>query len=135
MYKFLVVKGCAGGFCEKLSDVFMCLAELMPAGSKTDLLLAMAGPVSNSGRDFGITELEKGRKSGTTEDNQRSEGVSQTTLQISTEAGRGAVPGTRTDSPAVHGGPHNRAGGCLKEVLTQWKAHAVAVFSLLCPAE
>lgn len=77
----------------------------MLAGSKTDLLLGMAGLISNNGRDWDNTV----RKGGEILHN-----CSQTEewgcvrnnpadTQVSTEAGRGAAPGTRTDSPAAHG--------------------------------
>lgn len=81
MCKFLVVKGCTGGFCEKLLDVSLCLTEPRPAGSKTDLLLVMTGPMSNSARASGITQLGKGGTSCTTAAREGSEGVSEATVQ------------------------------------------------------
>lgn len=75
----MVVEGCTGGFCEKLLDISPL--EPMLAGSKTDMMLGMAGLISNGGRDAGITQLGKGEKSCTTAARQRSESVSETALQ------------------------------------------------------
>ena len=36
--------------------------ELMPAGSKKELLLAKAEPISDSGSASGITDLRRGKK-------------------------------------------------------------------------
>ena len=44
--------------CQKLPP---CPIKLMPAGSKTDPLLAKAEPISNSGSASGITYLRKGK--------------------------------------------------------------------------
>ena len=46
--------------CQKLT---LCPTEPMPAGSKTDLLLAKAEPISHGGSASGITYLrKKGKK-------------------------------------------------------------------------
>ena len=45
--------------CEKLSS---CMVEPVPAGSKTDPLLANAKPVSDGGSTSVITYLRKGTK-------------------------------------------------------------------------
>jgi len=45
--------------CEKLPP---CLVEPVPAGSKTDPLLAKAKPISDGGSTSVITYLRKGRK-------------------------------------------------------------------------
>jgi len=45
--------------CEKLPP---CLIKPVPAGSKTDPLLAKAKPISDGGSASGITHLRKGRK-------------------------------------------------------------------------
>ena len=39
-----------------------CLIEPMPAGSKTDPLLAKAEPISDGGSASGITYLRRGKK-------------------------------------------------------------------------
>ena len=51
-----------GGFCEKLEKLPPCLIQPVPAGSKTDTLLAKATPTSNGGSASGIMYLRKGRK-------------------------------------------------------------------------
>jgi len=45
--------------CQKLPP---CLIKPVPAGSKTDLLLAKAKPISDSGSSSVIKYLRKGRK-------------------------------------------------------------------------
>jgi len=45
--------------CEKLS---LCLIKLVLAGSKRDLLLAKAKPISDGGSSSVITYTRKGRK-------------------------------------------------------------------------
>jgi len=45
--------------CQKLPP---CLIEPVPAGSKTDPLLAKAKPISDSGSTSGITYLRRGKK-------------------------------------------------------------------------
>jgi len=45
--------------CQKLPS---CLMEPMPAGSKTDLPLAKAKPISDSGSAAGITDLRREQK-------------------------------------------------------------------------
>jgi len=67
--KFLVVGGGAKGVtavrrCQKLSPY---LIQPVPAGSKTDLLLAKAKPISDGGSTSGITYLRRGRKKKTVE--------------------------------------------------------------------
>jgi len=42
--------------------ILLCPTEPMPAGSKTDPLLAMAKPTSNGGSASGITYLRRGKK-------------------------------------------------------------------------
>ena len=57
-------RGYRGGFCEKLLEASpMSDIEPMPAGSKTDPLLAKAKPISSSGSASGITYLRWGKKS------------------------------------------------------------------------
>ena len=46
--------------CQKLP---LCPIEPMPAGSKTDPLLAKAEPISDGGSASGITDLRWGEKS------------------------------------------------------------------------
>jgi len=43
--------------CKKLPP---CLREPVPAGSKTDLLVAKAKPISDGGSVSGITQLRRG---------------------------------------------------------------------------
>jgi len=57
--KILVTGGYRSGFCENLPPR---LIKPMPAGSKMDLLLAKANPISDSGSTSVITYLRKGRK-------------------------------------------------------------------------
>jgi len=45
--------------CEKLPP---CLMKPVPAGSKMDLLLAKAKPISDGGRASVITDLRRGKK-------------------------------------------------------------------------
>jgi len=45
--------------CKKLPP---CLIKSVPAGSKTDLLLAKAKPVNDGGSTSVITDLRRGRK-------------------------------------------------------------------------
>ena len=45
--------------CEKLPP---CLIKPVPAGSKTDLLLAKAKPISDGASTSGITYVNKGKK-------------------------------------------------------------------------
>ena len=52
-----------GGFCGKLLEASPCLIEPVPAGYKTDLLLAKTEPISDSGSASGITDLRRGKKS------------------------------------------------------------------------
>ena len=54
----------------------LCLIEPMPAGSKMDLLLAKAKPISDSGSASGITYLRRGKKTcGRTAARERSENM------------------------------------------------------------
>lgn len=53
----LVPEGCRGGFCEKLLAASLCPAELVPASSKVDLLLAKAKPSSSGGTASGVMYL------------------------------------------------------------------------------
>lgn len=46
--------------CQKLPQ---CPRELMPAGSKTDVMLALSEPVRDSSSTSAVTELRKQRKS------------------------------------------------------------------------
>lgn len=58
------------GFCKKLPP---CLTEQVPFGSKTDLQLAKAEPISDSGATLGITHLRgKSRWAKTTATGERS---------------------------------------------------------------
>jgi len=61
--------------CQKLPP---CLIELMPAGSKADLLLAKAEPISDSGSASGITCL---RHCCALAAEERSDNMRETTLQ------------------------------------------------------
>jgi len=60
--------------CEKLPP---CLIKPVPAGSKTDPLLAKAKPVSNGGSASVITYLRRGRKKTAVKQQGRERGVRQ----------------------------------------------------------
>jgi len=51
-----------GGFCEKLREASPILIKPLSAGSKTDLTLAKAKPISNGGCASGVTYLRRVRK-------------------------------------------------------------------------
>jgi len=57
--KVLIAGGYRGGFCEKLP---LCLIKPVLAGSKIDLLLAKAKPMSDGGSASVRTYLRRGRK-------------------------------------------------------------------------
>jgi len=54
--------GYRGGFCEKLPEASLRSHRPMPVGSKTDLPLAKAEPMSNSGSTSWITDLRRKKK-------------------------------------------------------------------------
>ena len=56
--------------CKKLPQ---CLTEAMPAGSKTDLLLTKAEPISDGGSTSGITYLRRGNVADNSSCSQREE--------------------------------------------------------------
>jgi len=72
--------------CENLPP---CLIKPVPAGSKTDLLLAKAKPISNSRSASGITYSRKGKKI-YGENGSRERGV--TDSKVSEEGGGEEVP-------------------------------------------
>jgi len=151
-----VWNGFSSGRATELASVRSCqkfplyLTESMPAGSKTDPLLAKAKPFSDGDSASGI--FKKGEKTWVTAfaDGERSENSAGT--KVSDEGGGGGGPGARDSPaahaedhgeagcspaphggpqrsrypPAAHGGPHTGAGRCLKEVVILWKAHAGA---------
>lgn len=51
-----------GGFCEKLPDASLCLAEPIPGGSKTDMP-PKAEPVRNDCNASVLTYLKRGKRS------------------------------------------------------------------------
>ncbi|GAB0187945.1 hypothetical protein GRJ2_001259800 [Grus japonensis] len=75
----------------------------MPAGSKTDLPLAKAEPISNGGSASGVTELRRGEKN-----------------QEQLQPERGVRICERNSSPPWSRWRH------LKEAVTPWEAHAGA---------
>ena len=77
----------------------------MPAGSKTDLLLAKAEPISDSGSASGRTELRREKIVAGTQKLQLERGVrtcernSPADPQVSAEGGGGDAPGTGAEIP------------------------------------
>ncbi|GAB0189017.1 epimerase family protein SDR39U1 [Grus japonensis] len=76
----------------------------MPAGSKTDPLLAKAEPISDGGSASGITELRRGEKTAQ-EKLQPDRGVrickrnDSADTKVSEEGGGGGAPGARAEIP------------------------------------
>ncbi|GAB0180080.1 epimerase family protein SDR39U1 [Grus japonensis] len=75
----------------------------MPAGSKTDPLLAKAEPISDSGSASGITELRRGENNQEQLPPERGvrihERNNSADTQVTEEGGGGGAPGTRADIP------------------------------------
>ncbi|GAB0186353.1 acid sphingomyelinase-like phosphodiesterase 3b [Grus japonensis] len=113
----------------------------MPDGSKTDLLLAKAEPISDGGSASGVMYLKRGKKTCATATaaREKSEKNNSADTKISAEGGAGGSPGTGAEIPlqrldktvvrqavplqpmevndgadidaGTGGGPHARAGG------------------------
>jgi len=123
--------------CEKLP---LCPVKSVPAGSKMDPTMVKAESISNSGSTSVITHLR--RKKNPKLHNgvlQLERGQHSDYTKVSEEGGGGGAPGATAEIPlqpvektmvsqAVHLQPmeaHGGAGGCLKEAVTLWGAHAV----------
>ena len=134
-----------GGFCEKCQKLPPCQTEPIPAGSKTDPLLAKAEPFSDSGSSSLITYLTRGKNCCTTAAGREEwENVRETVVQTPRSVKKCGeevlqVPEQRIPcspwwrpswcrlSPAAHQQSHAGAGSCaLKEAMTQWRLCAGA---------
>ena len=77
----------------------------MPAGSKTDPLLAKAEPISDGGSASGITGLRRGEKTAVEQQLQPERGVricernNSADTKVREEGGGGGAPGSRAEIP------------------------------------
>ncbi|GAB0195088.1 acid sphingomyelinase-like phosphodiesterase 3b [Grus japonensis] len=73
----------------------------MPAGSKMDLLLAKAEPISNGGSASGITELRREKKTAAQQQLEREVRIcgrnNSADTKVSAEGGGGGAPDTRAE--------------------------------------
>ena len=88
--------------CQKLP---LCLTEPGPVDSKTDLLLAKAMPISDSGSISGITDLRRKKNQTAYGQLQWEKGVrrcernNSADTKVSEEGGGGGAPGARAEIP------------------------------------
>jgi len=82
--------------CQKLPP---CPVDLMPAGSKMDLPLAKAEPISDGGSTSGITQLRRGKKTWATATADRAKSENSANTKVGEEGGGGGAPGMRAEIP------------------------------------
>lgn len=104
-WQSLVATGARGVFCEKLPEGSLCPTEPIPAGWKTDPLLAKAEPIRDGGSSSGIRKGNSAVQRQQREDwgDERAAAL-QAPRSVKQERGGGAHPEIPLQPMEVHGG-------------------------------